>query len=426
MNQSASQPTGLRIPVASLTRRAMLGRSLFGCASLWLGNSLFGQESRGSNDRSIIVLWMNGGPSQIDTFDPKPDHANGGQVKAISTQQPGIQISANMPKLASRMNDVALIRSMTTKEGSHERGRYLLHTGYLPVGATAHPGLGSIVSAELGEESASLPNFVSVSIPSQGPGLLGMPHAAFHVPDPKEKVPNAAPAKGIDDRRFRRRLDMLGTLQNSFIATKRGQEANDHNEVYQKSVRLMRSRELRAFDLSLEKDAVREKYGQSEFGQGCLLARRLVEVGVRCVEVSLDGWDTHLNNQSKSKSLAEMVDAGFSSLIDDLKSRRLLDKTLILWMGEFGRTPKINVLGGRDHWPNGWSVAMAGGGIKGGQVIGSTSRDGLKVMNRPITVPDLFATACHTMKIDHEKENYTSTGRPIPIVNHGKPIRELI
>ena len=402
--------TGRRIPLAALTRRAMLRGSALGCASLWLSDSIFGQESRTANDGSIILLWMNGGPSQIDTFDPKPDHANGGNVKAISTKQAGIQISANMPKLAARMNDIALIRSMTTKEGSHERGRYLLHTGYLPVGATAHPSFGSIVSAELGSPSTSLPNFVSVTLPSQGPGLLGMPHAAFHVPDPKEKVPNAAPADGIDDKRFRRRLDMLGTLQNSFIGSKRGQEAKDHNEVYRKSVRLMRSRELRAFDLNVEKDAVREKYGQNEFDQGCLLARRLVEVGVRCVEVSLDGWDTHLNNTAKSKSLAEMVDSGYSALIDDLKSRRRLDNTLILWMGEFGRTPKINVLGGRGHWPNGWSVAMAGGGIKGGQVVGSTSRDGLKVTNRPVSVPDLFATAYHALKIDVEKENYILVG----------------
>ncbi|MBM81044.1 MAG: hypothetical protein CMJ78_10680 [Planctomycetaceae bacterium] len=413
----------------SISRRGFLQCCFAGATGVTVSSPfdplLFGDEARGGEERSLILLWMNGGPSQVDTFDPKSSHQNGGGVKAIATKQAGVQISENMPMLAQRFDDVALIRSMVTKEGSHERGRYLLHTGYLPVGATAHPGLGSIVSSELGADDTSLPNFVSVTLPSHGPGLLGMPHAAFHVPDPQEKVPNASTAEDVDALRFRRRLDMLSLLQNSFIATKRGQEAKDHNEVYQKSVRLMKSRELKAFDLSQEKEAVRDAYGLNEFGQGCLLARRLVEVGVRCVEVTLDGWDTHLNNNAKSKELAGMVDSGFSRLLDDLKERRLLNKTLVVWMGEFGRTPKMNVLGGRDHWPNGWSVAMAGSNIQGGTVVGKTSTDGTKVTDRPVTVPDLFATVCEALAIDAEKENYTSTGRPIPLVNHGTAVREL-
>ena len=409
-----------------MDRRYFLRTCISSSAGVWVTcqlNPLVAAEEK--NERAMILLWMNGGPSQMDTFDLKPGTANGGSTRAIRTSASDIQISQHLPTLARQMHHVSLIRSMTTKEGSHERGRYLMHTGYLPLGATRHPSFGSIVSSELGQKASSLPNFVSVSLPSLGPGFLGMTHAAFHVPDPETGVPNAAPAAGVNDGRFNRRLSILGALEQSFAASRRGGPAADHFEVYQKGVRLMRSETLSAFETQREKEPVQEAYGKNPFGRACLLARRLVEAGVKCVEVSMQGWDTHTGNEKNTQELMASLDPAMGTLIQELADRGLLETTLVAWMGEFGRTPKINVLGGRDHWPKGWTAALAGAGVQGGLVVGKTSADGSEITDRPVTPPELFATFCHALKIDPAKENYTPTGRPIPIVNSGTPVKEL-
>lgn len=389
-----------------------------------MGDQVFAKEP-GGDDRAMVLLWLNGGPSHLDTFDPKPGHPNGGEFRPISTSAGGVQICEHLPQLAKQMHHLSLVRSMTSKEGSHERGRYFVQTGYLPAGATTHPSMGSIISDVLGEEKSAVPNYVSVTLPSVGSGFLGMQHAAFHIPNPEAKPPNATPAAGVDANRFQRRLSMFKALEDGFIASRRGQDAKDHFDVYQQSVRLMQARELAAFDLANEKDAVRDSYGRTPFGQGCLLARRLIEAGVKCVQISLNGWDTHLRNFAKNREQMEILDPAYASLLRELSDRGLLSKTLVACMGEFGRTPKINPLGGRDHWPKTWTASMAGAGVQGGRVVGKTSADGMEVAQRPVSVPDLYATFCRAMRIDADKENYTPAGRPITIVNKGTAVHEL-
>ena len=408
-------------------RRSFLRVCLSGSLGVWLTSHIEdpAEAAESNDDRAMILLWMNGGASQIDTFDLKPGTNNGGSFRPIATNTPGIEICEHLPNLAKQMQHVSLIRSMVTKEGSHERGRYLMHTGYLPVGTTKHPTFGSIISSEQGASKTSLPNFVSVALPSQDAGFLGMTHAAFHVPNPEFGVPNSTPGVGVEPPRFNRRLNMLGKMEQSFAYKTKNQQAADHLEVYQKSVRLMRSKTLSAFDVSKERAAVQAAYGQNPFGQACLLARRLIEVGVKCVEISLSNWDTHRNNETRNKELMGMLDPAMAALINELSERGRLASTLVTCMSEFGRTPKHNPLGGRDHWPNGWSVALAGAGIQGGKVIGKTNRDGTEVADRPVPVPDLFATYCKALRIDHDKENYTPFGRPVPIVNNGTPVQEL-
>jgi len=411
----------------SNSRRRFLSVCLGGAGGVWL-SSFAGRDlsaAAPADGRAMILLWMNGGPSHLDTFDLKPGHAIGGEFRPVSTAATGVQICEHLPQLAKQMKHVALVRSMTSKEGSHERGRYLLQTGYLPAGSVSHPSIGSIISDELGEAGAATPSFVSVALPSTGAGFLGMSHAAFHIPDANFKPPNAAPAAGVNNIRFKRRLGMLKSLEEGFIATRRGQSARDHFEVYQQSVRLMHARELAAFDLSNEKPAVRDAYGRTRFGQGCLLARRLVEAGVKCIQVNLNGWDTHINGFARNRENMQTLDAGYASLLRELNDRGLLQKTLVVCMGEFGRTPKINPLGGRDHWPRTWTASLAGAGIQGGQVIGATTADGTEVAARPVQVPGLFATFCKALQIDPTKENQTPAGRPITIVNRGTPINEL-
>jgi hypothetical protein len=409
-------------------RRTFLRVCLGASTGVWLTsfgpNGLHARRDAG-DQRALILLWMNGGPSHLDTFDPKPGHANGGLFRAIPTAAPGVQICEHLPQLAKQMKHVALVRSMTSKEGSHERGRYLVQTGYLPAGGTSHPSFGSIVSDELGQDKAAVPYYVSVDLPSVGPGFLGMQHAAFHIPNPEQKPPNTTLAAGVDDNRFVRRLGMLNTLESGFIASRRGQEAADHFGVYQHSVRLMRARELTAFDLSQEKASVRDSYGRTPFGQGCLLARRLVEARVKCVQVSLSGWDTHLRNFPRTKELMGTLDPACASLLRELSERGRLQNTLVVCVGEFGRTPKINRLGGRDHWPKTWTAMLAGGGIQGGRAVGKTSADGTEVADRPVRVSDLYATICQAMRIDADKENFTPAGRPVPIVDKGAAVDEL-
>lgn len=405
-------------------RRDFIKLGLGGHFGAWLSTSLPSVADSAKNDKAMILLWMNGGPSQTDTFDPKPGHANAGSFKAIGTSAGSkVQICEHLPRVAKLMHHIGLVRSLMSNEGSHERGRFLMHTGYRPLGATAYPSFGSTLAAELGDPRAQLPSFVSLRIPSYGPGFLGMTHAPFHVNYPGT-VANSRPS-GISDERFGRRLGMLKSMERDFVASNRGREAREHYDVYARSVRFMRSKRLKVFELDDEREATRDAYGRNPFGDGCLLARRLVESGVKCVEVGLDGWDTHTGNFKRNQELMEVLDPAMSSLIIDLGRRRLLDRTLVVWMGEFGRTPKINFVGGRDHFTRGCSAALVGAGIRGGTVVGRTRDDGIGVEERPVAVPELFATFCKALDLDPGKSRKTAAGRPIPIVDGGTPIQEL-
>jgi hypothetical protein len=373
----------------------------------------------------------------------KPGHANGGPFKPIATSVPGIQISEHFPKLARFMDRMAIVRSLTSKEGDHGRATFLLRTGYLPQGPIEYPSIGALVSNELGDERSELPNFVSVApfrILNEGAfgsGFLGPRHAPLVVGETGQQGGNnAGRAIRVEDlaappevarERTDARLDLLRQVQHDFQARHPDRPAHSHQSAYDRAVRLMRTAAAKAFDLDEEKAAVRDGYGRSLFGQGCLLARRLVERRVPFVEVTLNGWDTHGQNAATVRNLSQTVDSAWASLLKDLQERGLLATTLVVWMGEFGRTPKFPRTDGRDHWPNSFSAVLAGGGIKGGQVIGDTGPGGEGVKDRPVTVPEFLATIYQALGIDHQKQNLSNVGRPIRLVAPGtKAVHEAL
>jgi hypothetical protein len=378
--------------------------------------------------KSCILLWMDGGPSHKDTFDLKPGTKDGGEFKPIPTSAPGVEISEHLPKLARVMEHAAILRNMSTAEGAHERARYYMHTGYKPgVGGVAYPSLGSIVSAEIGRPDAMMPNFVSVGNRAYGAGFLGPKHQPLNVADPTRGVENLRPLVG--DKEFTDRIGLLEEMEQGFLKSYKANAGTDHLTTYRRAVQLMNSKEAKAFDLALEPAASRSAYGDGRFAEGCLLARRLIEVGVPFVEVTLGGWDTHQNNFERVKQLSGQIDQPMAALINDLKERGLLESTLVIWMGEFGRTPKINARGakpGRDHYPRAWSTVLFGGGIKGGQAVGQTDKEGAVVEGQPTSAIDFMATVCKVLGIDYTKQVQTPIGRPIRIADKGAvPVKEL-
>jgi hypothetical protein len=443
------------IPSSSLdlSRRDVLRlswASLVGSAALpWLAAAARGAASQ-AGKRACILLWMNGGPSQMDTFDMKPGHANGGSFKEIATSVPGIKISEHLPKVAALANHMAILRSMTSKEGDHGRATYLLRNGYLPQPPVRYPTLGSLVAKELGDPAAELPSFVSIAPfrnfnpAAYSPGFLGSqyaplfvgesrtPNADSNAPDEDLKVADLASPQSVTGETLNERVGLLNWLNDRFVDTHAGPPAIGYKMAYERAVKLMRSEAAKAFDLDAEPKEVRDAYGRNKFGQGCLLARRLVERGVPFVEVTHGGlgavgWDTHADNFTTVKDLSGTLDLAWATLMTELESRGLLASTLIVWMGEFGRTPKINENTGRDHYPNAWSTVLAGGGIRGGQVVGRTSADGMTVEDRPVSVPDLLATACTALGIDPTKQNISNVARPIRVVDpSGAPIAEIV
>ncbi len=390
------------------------------------GSSASGQpEAALRRAKHCIVLFMSGGASQLDTFDPKPGSKNGGPFAVIPTSVEGIQVSEHLPLVAEQAHHYAIIRSMSSREGNHERARYLLHTGYAPGGAVRHPTLGSLTSYYLEDSGSNLPQCVNINSPTYSGGFLGATHDPFVVNDPMQPVEDLSYPPQMDTHRFRERLRMLNAIEKDFISKRTGRSTEAHEAIYKKADELINSANIRAFQLTEEPIAIREAYGMNKFGQGCLMARRLIEVGVSFVEVSLDGWDTHENNFDRTKELLSVVDPAFAMLLKDLAERHLLDETVVLWLGEFGRTPRINMNDGRDHHTNGWSAVIAGGGIRGGQVVGSTNEEGVEVLTAPVGVPDLFASLCFALGINGDEENYSRSGRPIRVVNDGSVIEEL-
>jgi hypothetical protein len=440
-----------------MSRRAWLRLTTAGFAgasmSGWLSGLADGAADRLGRRRSCILLWMNGGPSQMDTFDLKPGHKNGGPFRAIGTAVPGIQISEHLPRLARHMDKLALVRSLTSREGDHGEAIYYVHAGYTQRGPIQYPTLGSLVAREAGEDTADLPRFVSIApvrrlgSAAHGPGFLGPRYAPLIVGDAASnygssgggdpvatalKVPNLTPHAGVADEQLEGRLRLLRQMQEEFVAECPSAAARSHQTAYEQAARLMRPAAGRAFDLDREPDRVRDAYGRNPFGQGCLLARRLVERGVAFVEVSMGGaggfgWDTHTNNFETVRDLSQVLDTAWATLMEDLKGRGLLGDTLIVWMGEFGRTPAINGDKGRDHFPQAWTAVLGGGGINGGQVVGRTSAGGEAIEQRSVSVPDLLATVCLALGIEPTKANQSNVGRPIPIVDKAaRPLKEVV
>jgi hypothetical protein len=388
---------------------------------------------------SCILLWMSGGPSQYESFDPKPGHACMGPTQTIATNVPGLRVGADWRKTAEIMSEIAIVRSMTSVEPDHPRATFHAHTSYLPGGGVRYPTFGSVAAAELirtRRADFELPSFVAIGperMPAKqiGAGFLPVNFAPLLVSNPTRLPANVGLPPGTNGRRFERQIDLIRRLDEDFAQAGNQKVVEDHRAVYESARRFALSPRLRAFDITREPLQTRNLYGDSPFGQGCILARRLVEEGVPFVEVhsyhprASAGWDTHNNNFEVTKYLVDWVDPAYAALITDLKDRGMLDRTLVIWMGEFGRTAAINNNVGRDHQWRAWTLALAGGGVKGGRVIGATSADGTAVTQRPVTIPDLFRTFCHSLGIDADKENETPVGRPVKIVDGGAPVREL-
>ncbi len=412
-------------------RRSFL--TLAGLAGLhWLtpvGRLLARQAERaprGTPAQSVILLWLAGGPSQLETFDPHPGTRIAGGTRAIPTAVKGVRLAEGFERLAGQMESVALVRSLVSKEGDHERGTYLMKTGYRPDPTLAYPSIGAVCCHELPAGPVEIPRHVSIlpgRWPSRG-GFLGDAYDAFKTGDPREKVPDVA-ARVPPDRDAQRLKD-LDVVEQAF-ARGRGKRvaATLHRATVRSARTMMSSAQLAAFDVLREPERLRRAYGETPFGRACLAARRLVEVGVRCVEVTLDGWDSHAANHAVHRDLVKILDPAFAALLADLKERKLLERTVVLCAGEFGRTPAINRLAGRDHWTNGFSLALAGGGIRGGRIVGATDPDGLKAPAEPVDVSSVHATVLAAVGLDPRKENVGPGGRPIKLTE-GRPIEALL
>ncbi len=376
--------------------------------------------------KSCILLWMDGGPSHKDTWDLKPTSKGAGDFKPIKTAAPGVEISEHLPKVAGVMNHGVIVRGMTTPEGAHARAKYFMHTGYREgQGGVTYPAIGSLVSHELGKVGSTVPNYVAIGGRSFGSGFLGPKHQPLLITDPNRGVQDLKSA--ISASQFDNRVGLLEHMEKAFHREYGADAITDHKTTYERAVKMMQSAEARAFDISGDRN--KSAYGTGRFADGVVMARRLVEVGVPFVEVALGGWDTHQDNWTRVKSNSQQVDSALSALINELKEKGLLDSTLIVWMGEFGRTPHINTRGakpGRDHYPRAWSLAMFGGGIRGGQIVGKTDKEGASVIERPTTAQDFLATVCELMGIEYAKKNETPSGRPIQIVEKAKPFTKDI
>lgn len=383
------------------------------------------KAARGPKAKACIVLWLNGGPSQLDSFDPKPKSANGGKFKAIATRIKGAQFTEHLARTADQAHRLAVIRSMSTKEGNHLRARHLVHTGYSPTPTVAHPSLGAWVASRKPNERTALPSFVSLGGPSAPAGFLGVQNGPFVVSSIKDPLANVKSQRFVPEKREDERIALLNVLDQRFAAAQHDVKVDGRVSVYGQAVKLMRSDDLAAFDLTTESEKTHALYGDSDFGRGVMMARKLVEGGAKLVEVTLDGFDTHRDGFTRLEKLLGTLDLALSGLLADLADRKMLDDTLVLCLGEFGRTPKINENDGRDHYPQAWSAVLAGGGIKGGVIHGQTDADGVKV-DKPVSVPDLMATAMTLLGLDPAESVGTPSGRPIALTDNGSALRAIM
>ena len=367
----------------------------------------------GGKAKACILLWLTGGPSQVDTFDVKPELT---PCKEIETAGEA-RISEGFPRLAREMKRVSLIRTLHSNDPNHATGTYLLHTAYRKTPGLEHPHVGSVIVSELGERS-DLPGCIVIGgDPQCGAGYLNGdkgPVIFDKLDNPAEDVKLA-----VSKERMKKRWELLSALDDKYGKEHELRLVEERRQACERAHRVLTSDKVKAFDLSKEEPG---RYGATPFGRACLMARRLIEAGVRFVEVAVGDWDTHSDAVARHKALLETLDGPYAALLADLAERRLLDETVVLCMGEFGRTPKLNGAGGRDHFTKCWSVALGGGGLAGGRVVGRT--DGFEIQDRPVSVPDLFCTLYKAFGIRSSKE-HRAAGRPLKLVDGGQPVQEL-
>lgn len=383
---------------------------------------------RPATARNVIYVFLRGGMSHLDTFDPKPGARTQGPVQAIATNTDGVQVSQYFPLLARQMDKVALLSGMSSTQGAHAQGQYMMRTSYLLRGTIEHPSLGAWVHRMAGRINATLPGHVVIGGGSGIPtgGFFPPQYSALPIGDPDAGLQNSARPKGVTEERFAHRLELLQKLNDSF-ADRYGQRAvQGYREAYADAVRLMRSSDLVAFDIAAEPQPIRDAYGNSNFGQGMLLARRLVEHGVRFVEVVNDGWDTHNQNFDALEDKCPEIDRGLASLLADLDARGLLRETLVVLATEFGRTPDIvTERNGRNHYPQAFTCLLAGGGIKGGLRWGRTDDEGRTVVDGKVTIQDFNATIAHACGLPLEHKLHSPAGRPFTVADKGQPVLGL-
>ena len=433
---SKNHPTSNSHACGSLShfnRRTLLKAA--GASGLaWLtpiAESLAIADEKGTTGRakSIILLWLAGAPSQLETFDPHPGKNIAAETKAISTSLKNVQLAEGMERIAEEMHEISVVRNVVSKEGDHERAFYNVKTGYRPDPTLVHPALGAVLAHQLPNIGTEIPRHVSI-VPNAWPGrggYLGNKFDAFLVNDPQNRVPDVT--RPVSKERFERRVANLDVLEKQFTKGRLKRLEQDrtlHKSTIDQALRMMDSEQLTAFDVKQESKEVLRSFGDTAFGRGCLAAARLVQHGVRCVEVTLDGWDSHVNNHEIQSNLKGVLDPAFAALIKYLRDRDLLDDTIVLCGGEFGRTPSINPAGGRDHWPHGFSIALAGGGIRRGHIVGQTDPDGGKVaFEKGVPIEDIHATVMAATGIDFQHELDTPVGRPMKL-SQGKVINELL
>ena len=378
--------------------------------------------------RNVIYLYMNGGMSHLDTFDPKPDKADiMGLTKVINTNVDGIRISNNLPLTARQMDKLAVIRSMSSTQGAHEQGQYYQRTSYTMRSSIRHPFMGAWLQKFQDRGNPTLPGSVMIGNDSRHPGagFFESRFAPLMISDPEGGINNVKTNQWFTEERFHDRLNVAKQLDAKFAATYNTKNVRAYSDMYDDALKMMKSEELKAFDLSAEPEKLRAKYGQDTFGQGCLLARRLVEHGVRFVEVTFGSWDTHNANFTRVPELCEELDAALSTLLQDLESRGMLQETLVVLATEFGRTPEINANDGRDHHAPGFTCLLAGGGVRGGQVWGATDEIGSKVAENGVTIPDFNATIAYALGIPLDTVLYSPSKRPFTVSDKGRPVTQL-
>ena len=423
-------PPSLHRTPDGMSRRHFLSHLSAGtaaaAASVSFGSAIAANtEQLKKNGKSAILLWMSGGPATIDIWDLKPGMPTGGPFQPISTTGAG-QICEHLPMMAEQMKHLSIVRSMSTREADHERGRYYMQTGYVPNANIQHPSYGSLIAHELTpqRENLQIPPFVSIGGSATGPGFLGMAWSPFQV-DSSGRIRNRL--RGQDAKRLPTRREALAAIESNFIRSSGDLPAAEHAKVLGKTMSLMTSDQMAAFEVDKEPAAVKERYGENNFGKGCLLARRLITAGVPFVEVDLGGWDHHdAIHPALQNDKLPTLDKAYSALVSDLVDRGMWDDTVVIWMGEFGRTPRINQDGGRDHFARAWSAVVGGGGLTGGLVVGETSADGSAVESRPYSSEDLMATVCTGLGIDTDKTFNANNGRPMKVASSGRPIADLV
>lgn len=382
--------------------------------------------SREKPAKQLIYLYMAGGMSHIDTFDLKTGNENQGSTRAINTRLDGLQVTSHLPNLAKQADKLCVVNSLTSTAGDHEKGNYFMHTSYEQRATIRHPGLGAWNQKMNGKLNPTMPGSVFIGKESRFHGSGGFFEPEFEplaISEPKSGLKHSR--SFVRDDRLARRFNLANDLDAEFLERYHTKPIRAYGEMYDDAVRLMESPDLAAFNINKEDDKTRERYGEDPFGQGCLLARRLIESDVRTVEVSFSGWDTHSNNFTSMPLLCQTMDQAVAALLEDLESIGKLDDTVVVLTTEFGRTPKVNRNMGRDHYPQAFTSVVAGGGFKGGYVYGKTSEGAEEVVENPVTIPDFNATIAYALGIPIDQVLYSPSKRPFTVAHKGEPVLDL-